>query len=108
MDDRPGSAAPATDAERPSRQSTEVDAIAAAVGAVTREIRRVAHAIPGVTLIEAQASAGERFVRRQIKRGLDQLDPRSLTLSLRRTGRATRRVHQIYTPTFRTQPWKPR
>lgn len=79
MDDRPGSAAPATDAERPSRQSTEVDAIAAAVGAVTREIRRVAHAIPGVTLIEAQASAGERFVRRQIKRGLDQLDPRSLT-----------------------------
>jgi Abortive infection alpha len=42
---------------------------------VTREIRRAARAIPGVTLIEAQAGAGERFVVRQIKRRLDQLDP---------------------------------
>jgi hypothetical protein len=46
---------------------------------VTREIRRAARAIPGVGLFEAQASAGQRYLLREIKRGLDQLDPRRLT-----------------------------
>lgn len=78
MNDRPQSALPSTDAERESHQVPEFEAMAAAVGAVTREIRRAARAIPGVALIEAQASASERFFRRQIRRGLDQLDPRSL------------------------------
>jgi hypothetical protein len=77
MDNRPPP--PSTDVERQSRQLHELDAVAAAVGAVTREIRRAARAIPGLALIEAQASAGERFVLRQIKRRLDQLDPRRLT-----------------------------
>ena len=78
MDDR-SSPAPPRDTERQSRQSHVLDAVAAALGSVTREIRRAARAIPGVTLIEAQASAGQRFVLRGIKRGLDQLDPRRLT-----------------------------
>jgi len=79
MDDRSSPASPSTDPERQSGQSHELDAVAAALGAVTREIRRAARAIPGVTLIEAQASAGQRFVLREIKRGLDQLDARRLT-----------------------------
>jgi hypothetical protein len=79
MDDQSSPARPATDAERQSRQSHELDAVVAAVGAVTREIRRAARAIPGVGLVEAQASAGQRFLFREIKRGLDQLDPRRLT-----------------------------
>jgi len=78
MDDRP-SPAPPTDAESQSRQSNELDAVAAALGAVTGKIYRVARAIPGVALVEAQASAGQRFVLREIKRGLDQLDPRRVT-----------------------------
>ena len=78
MDDPPLPASPSTDVERQSRQPHELDAVAAAVEAVTREIRRAARAIPGVALFEAQAGAGERFVLRQIKRGLDQLDPRRL------------------------------
>jgi hypothetical protein len=79
MDDPPSPASPSTDVERQSRPSNELDAVAGAVGAVTREIRRAARAIPGVALLEAQAGAGERFVLRQIKRRLDQLDPRRLT-----------------------------
>jgi hypothetical protein len=46
---------------------------------VTREIRRAARAIPGVTLIENQANAGQRFVLREVKRRLDELDPRRFT-----------------------------
>jgi hypothetical protein len=79
MDDRPSPASPSTDAERQSSQPHELDAVAAALGSVTREIRRAARAIPGVTLIEAQASAGQRFVLGEIKRRLDQLDPRRFT-----------------------------
>ena len=79
MDDRSAPARPSTEAERQSRQPNELDAVVAAVGAVTREIRRAARGIPGVGLVEAQASAGQRFVLRGIKRGLDQLDPRRLT-----------------------------
>ena len=79
MDDRSPPAPPSTDPERESGQSDELAAVAAAVGTVTREIRRAARAIPGVTLIEAQASAGQRFLVREIKRGLDQLDPRRIT-----------------------------
>ena len=75
MDDRSSPARPSTDAER---QSHELRGVVAAVGAVTREIRRAARSIPGVGLVEAQASAGQRFVLREIKRGLDQLDPRIL------------------------------
>ena len=75
MDDRSSPARPSTDAER---QSHELRGLVAAVGAVTREIRRAARAIPGLGLVEAQASAGQRFVLREIKRGLDQLDPRIL------------------------------
>jgi len=78
MDDRPRPAPP-TDAERQSRQSHELDTVAAALGAVTGKIHQAARAIPGVTLIETQASAGQRFVLREIKRRLDQLDPRRLT-----------------------------
>jgi Abortive infection alpha len=78
VDDRSSPARPSTDGERQSRQSHELDAVAAAVGAVTREIRRAARAIPGVALVEAQAGAGQRFVLREIKRGLNQLDPRRL------------------------------
>jgi hypothetical protein len=79
MDDRALPASPSTDVERQSRRSHELDALGAAIGAVTRDIRRAARAIPGVALIEAQAMAGERFVLRQIKHGLDQLDPRPST-----------------------------
>jgi hypothetical protein len=79
MNNRPRPAPPSTDVERQSRQSHELDAVATAVGAVTREIRRAARAIPGVALLEAQASAGERFVLRRIKRRLDQLEPGRLT-----------------------------
>lgn len=79
MDDQPWPAPSSTEAERQSRHSHELDAVAAALGAVTREIRRAARAIPGVTLIEAQASAAERFAVREIRRRLDQLDPRRLT-----------------------------
>jgi hypothetical protein len=79
MDDLPSPASPSTDVERHSRPSNELDAVAGAVGAVTREIRRAGRAIPGVALLEAQAGAGERFVLQQIKRRLGQLDPRRLT-----------------------------
>lgn len=78
MDDRPRPAPP-TDADRQSRESHELDAVVAALGAVTGKIHQAARAIPGVTLIEAQASAGQRFVLREIKHRLDQLDPRRLT-----------------------------
>jgi hypothetical protein len=78
MDDRPRPAPP-TDVERQSRQSHELDAVAAALGAVAGKVHQRARAIPGVTLIEAQASAGQRFVLREIKRRLDQLDLRRLT-----------------------------
>lgn len=65
-----------TDAERRADHSRgELDALASALGAVTREVRRAARAIPGVRLIEAQASAGERFVLKQIRRRLDPSDP---------------------------------
>jgi hypothetical protein len=72
MDDQRRSAPP-TNAERQSRQSNELDAVAAALGAVTGKVHQVARAIPGVTLIEDQASAGQRFVLRELKRRLDQL-----------------------------------
>lgn len=78
MDDRDGPE-PRTEAERQSRESRELDAVAAALGAVTGKIHQAARAIPGVTLVEAQASAGQRFVLREVKRRLDQLDPRRLT-----------------------------
>ena len=79
MDDEPRPAASSTNAERQSHRSPELDAVTAALGAVTREIRRAARAIPGVALIEAQASAGERLVRREIKRRVDEFDPRKPT-----------------------------
>jgi hypothetical protein len=79
MDDRSSPATPPTDPERESGESNELEAVAAALGAVTRDIRRAARAIPGVTLIENQAAAGQRFVVREIKRGLGQLDPRRFT-----------------------------
>jgi Abortive infection alpha len=79
MDDLPSPARSSADAEHEPRQAHELDAVVAAVGAVTREIRRAARAIPGVTLIETQANAGQRFVLREIKRRLDQLDPRRIT-----------------------------
>jgi Abortive infection alpha len=78
MDDQ-SPAPPSTGPERQSGQSHELDTVAAALGAVTREIRRAARAIPGVTLIEAQASAGQQLVMRELKRGLYQLDPRRLS-----------------------------
>jgi Abortive infection alpha len=65
-----------TDPDRQSdRPGGELDAIVSALGAATREIRRAARAIPGVRAIEAQTSAGERFLLKRIKRRLDQLDP---------------------------------
>lgn len=79
VDDQPSPAPRSTDPDRQSSQSPELDAVAAAVEAVTREIRRAARAIPGVALLEAQASAAERFFLRQIKRRMDQLDPASRT-----------------------------
>ena len=75
MDDRPRSAPPA-DAARRSGESHDLEAVAAALEAVTGKIHQAARAIPGVTLIEAQAGAGQRFVLREIKRRLDQLDQR--------------------------------
>jgi hypothetical protein len=57
-----------------SGQSGELGDLAAALGTVARGLRNAAHAIPGVSLIEAQACAGERFLLRQIKRRLDQVD----------------------------------
>jgi Abortive infection alpha len=67
-----------TDAERNGDQSSdragELAGLVSAFGAVTRGIRNAARAIPGVGLIEAQAGAGERFLIRQIKRRLDQVD----------------------------------
>src|SRR5215469_9482597 len=57
-----------------SGQSSELADLAAALGAVARGLRSAAHAIPGVSVIGAQAGAGERFLLRQIKRRLDQVD----------------------------------
>ena len=78
MDDRP-SPAPPRDTQRQSRQSHELDAVAAALGAVIGKIHGAARAIPGVALVETQVSAGQRFVLRELRRGLDQLDPRRVT-----------------------------
>ena len=65
-----------TDAERQSERSRgEFDALVSALGGITREVRRAARTIPGVSLIEARASAGERFLLKQIKRRLEQNDP---------------------------------
>ena len=77
MDDQPPPA-PSTDAERKSHETHELDAVAAALGAVTGRIQQAARAIPGVTRIEAQANAGQRFVLRELKRRLDQVDARRL------------------------------
>ncbi len=74
-----GDSADVSDGEhQPDRPRSELEALAGALGALTREIRRAARAIPGVSLIEAQANAGERFLLRQIKRRLDQIDPPSI------------------------------
>jgi Abortive infection alpha len=65
-----------TDVPRKSDSSRgQLDTVAAALWAVTRDIRAASRAIPGVSLIEAQATAGERFFLRQIKAVLDQIDP---------------------------------
>jgi Abortive infection alpha len=75
-----------SDAEPPDDQSSdqsdrrgELAGLAAAFGAVARGIRSVARTIPGVGLIESQASAGERLIVRQIRRRLDQVDGPPLT-----------------------------
>ena len=74
-----GDFADVSDGEHQSgRPRSELEALAEALGVVTREIHRAARAFPGVSLIEAQASAGERFLLRQIKRRLDQVDPPSI------------------------------
>lgn len=52
----------------------ELAGLVAAFGAAARGIRNAARAIPGVGLIEAQASAGERLFMRQIKRRLEQIE----------------------------------
>lgn len=71
-----GDSADVSDGEHhPGRPRSELEALAKAAGALTGGIRRAARTIPGVSLIEAQASAGERFLLRQIKRRLDQIDP---------------------------------
>lgn len=70
-----GDSADVSDGEHhPDRPRGELEALAEALGALTGGIRRAARTIPGVSLIEAQASAGERFLLRQIKRRLDQID----------------------------------
>ncbi len=56
------------------RARGELDALAAALRAVTHEFGRAARAIPGVRAIEAQASSGERYLLRQIKRRLDEIE----------------------------------
>jgi hypothetical protein len=65
-----------TDEERdPDPPGSELDALVSALGAVAREIQNAARAIPGVSLIEAQASAGERFLVERLERRLGYSDP---------------------------------
>ena len=100
-----GDSADVSDGEHePGRPQSELEAFAEALGVVTREIRRAARALPGVRLIEAQASAGERFFLRQIKRRLDQVDPSSVAPG---TGPAEHAVPASDEPNAPTDAWRP-
>lgn len=88
----------------PDRPRGELEALAEALGALTGGIRRAARTIPGVSLIEAQASAGERFLLRQIKRRLDQIDRPPLALG---HGRPIDAAPASGGPNAPTDAWRP-
>ena len=96
-----------TDEERGSdRSGGEFDALLSALGAVAREIRSAARAIPGVSLIEEQAIAGERFLVKQIERRLAPNDPphmapgRSLPMTVAPAGDGPNGAPDVWQPTI--------
>ena len=53
----------------------QLGALGEALDGVTRGVRDVVRAIPGVRQVEAQAEAGGRFIRGELKKRLDSGDP---------------------------------